>query len=477
MRVLYVSTEVHPALKTGGLADVNAALPPALAAAGADVALLMPGFPALMEAATSRGRAIPLGAAAGAAEVALVPCRLGQQRAWLIDAPAFYARAGNPYVDADGRDWPDNARRFALLGRVAARFADGGVGAWRPDIVHCHDWHAGLAPAYLRARGGAVPGSVFTVHNMAYQGSFRAAEFAGLDLPAPFFSIDGLEFHGALNFMKAGLFYADRITTVSPTSAREIQTAEYGFGMQGLLQARAGALAGILNGVDTGAWNPRCDPALAAPYDAADPAGKAACRRALESEFGFEGATRGPLVGVVSRLTAQKGLDLLLEVLPALTAIDARIVMLGTGEPELEAAWGAAARRAPNRVAVRHGYDETLAHRIFAGADMIAVPSRFEPCGLTQMYGLLYGALPLVRRTGGLADTVREAGAATDGNGFLFDAANATALAAAIERAGVLWQTQAAWRRVQATGMRENFGWEAAAAHYLDLYRQIRPEA
>jgi starch synthase len=480
MRVLYVSTEVHPALKTGGLADVNAALPGALAAAGIDVALLLPGFPALLEAATARGPAVRLGPAFGAGEVSLLPCRIGAMPAWLVDAPVMYARTGNPYVGADGRDWPDNARRFALLGWAAARFADGGIGGWRPDIVHSHDWHAGLAGAYLRARGGAGPGSVFTVHNLAYQGSFAATGFPSLGLPAHFFSMHGLEFHGAVNFMKAGLFYADRITTVSPTYAREIQGAAHGFGMEGLLRSRAGALVGILNGVDTAAWNPASDPALVATYDADHLAGKALCRNALRTEFGLAPGS-GPLIGVVSRLTAQKGLDLLLEALPALVAIDGQIAMLGTGEPALEAAWAAAAGSHPGRIAVRRGYDEGLAHRIFAGADMIAVPSRFEPCGLTQMYGLLYGTVPLVRHTGGLADTVRDAGASDDrvgpGNGFVFDAPHALDLAGAIARAGALWKSPAAWRGLQQAGMRADFGWQTAAAHYSTLYRQIRPAA
>lgn len=485
MRVLYVSTEVHPALKTGGLADVNAALPGALAGIGVDVALLLPGFPALMEAASGRGAPVRLGPAGGCDQVSLVPCRLGGMPAWLLDAPALYDRPGNPYLGPDGHDWPDNARRFALLGWAAARFADGGIGGWRPDIVHGHDWHAGLAAAYLRARGGAVPGSVFTVHNLAYQGSFPATTFPQLDLPPHFFSMQGLEFHGAVNFMKAGLFYADRVTTVSPTYAREIQTAEHGFGMEGLLRSRAGALSGILNGVDNAEWNPARDRALAAPFSADDPGGKALCRKALRAEMGLDPA-RGPLFGVVSRMTAQKGLDLLLEAMPAIAAIDGQVAMLGSGDVALEAAWQLAAASHPGRVAVKRGYDEALAHRIFGGADIIAVPSRFEPCGLTQMYGLLYGALPLVRNTGGLADTVREAGRAgagapadpaATGNGFVFDLPRAADLSAAIERAGALWQSPAAWRAVQQAGMRGDFGWGKAAGRYAALYRQIRPAA
>lgn len=474
MRALYVSTEVHPALKTGGLADVNAALPGALAAAGADVRLLLPAFPALMAAATAHGAPLALGAIGGADAVTLLPCQLGGVPAWLIDAPGFYARAGNPYVGPDGADWPDNLRRFALLGRIAARFADGGLDAWRPDIVHSHDWHAALAPAYLRARGGAGPASVFTVHNLAYQGQFEADDFAALELPPHFFSMHGLEFHGMVNFMKAGLFYADRITTVSPTYAREIQDAAFGCGMEGLLRSRAGALSGILNGIDTTAWNPARDLLLAARYDAGDPAGKARCKAALEAELALTPGA-GPLAGVVSRLTPQKGLDLLLAALPAFLDGGGRLALLGSGDADLEAAWSAAAARHPGRLVVRRGYDEALAHRIFAGADLIAVPSRFEPCGLTQMYGLAYGSLPLVRRTGGLADTVREEG---DGaNGFVFENATPADLAAALGRACAAWRTPTRWRALQATAMGATLDWTASARRYLALYRELRPHA
>ena len=315
MRVLYVSTEVHPALKTGGLADVNAALPRALATLGTDGRLLLPAFPALRAHATDVGPACPLGPALGAPAVAVLPCRLDGIPAWLIDAPTRYDRGGNPYLDPQGHDWPDNLERFALLGWVAARFADG-IGGWRPDIVHAHDWHAALAPAYLRARGGDLPGSVFTVHNLAYQGQFPGTDFARLGLPAHFFTMDGLEFHGDVNFMKAGLFYADRLTTVSPSYAREIQQPGAGFGLEGLLRSRAGALSGILNGVDTTVWDPTRDTTLAAPYSATDLTGKAVCREALCREFGLA-AGPGPVFGVVSRLTPQKGLDLLRACIPA----------------------------------------------------------------------------------------------------------------------------------------------------------------
>ena len=478
LRVLYVSTEVHPWLKTGGLADVNGALPAALIAAGIDVRLLLPAFPALRAAASDCGPARPLVPAVGVSSAALLPCRLGGVPAWLLDCPALFARDGGPYSDADGRDWPDNLRRFALLGWAAARLGAGDLDPWRAAVVHSHDWHAALANAYLAIRGGARPASVFTVHNLAYQGQFAAAEFATLDLPDSCYASAGLEFYGHVNCMKAGLYYADRITTVSATYAREIQTVEHGHGMDGLLRARAAALRGILNGVDAQAWDPARDPALPAHFSAADVAGKQACKSALSSALGLH-AGAGPLVGVVSRLTPQKGLDLLLACLPQIVAADARIALLGSGDPTAERAWAAAAAAHPGTIAVRLGYDEALAHRIYAAADVLAVPSRFEPCGLSQLYALRYGALPLVRRTGGLADTVIDTDATTlaasEATGFVFEQAETAALGDTLRRCFALWHAPALWRQVQYRAMTRDFSWAGAAAEYRALYRELRP--
>ena len=480
MRVLYVTTEVFPALKTGGLADVNAALPGALRAEGADVRMLLPAFPAFEAAIEEALPVVRLRAPVGQCEVEIVRGRLDGVPAYLIRADGLFARPGNPYVDAAGRDWPDNHLRFALLGWVAARFADGSIDGWRPAIVHGHDWHAGLAPAYLAARGGDRPASVFTVHNLGYQGEFPAETFANLALPADFYSLYGIEFYGKVNFMKAGLHYADRITTVSPTYAREIQTAEFGFGMDGLLRSRSGALTGILNGVDAAVWNPATDRRLAARYDVGDTRGKKQCKAALRRETGLAGG-EGPVFGVVSRLTPQKGLDLVLEALPGLVAAGGQLVVLGTGDAALEAGFRAAAAQFPDAVGVRLGYDEDFAHRIMAGADVILVPSRFEPCGLTQMYGLAYGALPLVRRVGGLADTVCDADAescaAGTATGFVFGEAGVEALRGALDRAFALWRRPAAWSQLMATAMRRDFSWAPAARQYLELYRQLRPLA
>ena len=482
LRILHAAAEVFPLVKTGGLADVLGALPPALAAAGADVRLLLPGMPAILEAVARPRKVAEFGPAFGAARVAL---RIGRFKggakggikgegvqAYVIDAPWLYARDGGPYQAPDGKPWDDNLQRFALLGWVAAQLAAGGLDhAWQPDILHAHDWHAALACSYLRARPGARARSVFTIHNLAYQGLFPQGDFGLLGLPQRLMHPDGLEFHGWLSFMKGGLVHADRITTVSPTYAREITTPEFGCGVEGVLQARAADLCGILNGVDHAHWDPSGDRALAARYGAQDLAGKAACKAALQREMGLAVRADAPLFGVVSRLSEQKGLDLALEALPALLAEGAQLALLGSGEPALEQAFTAAATTHPGQVAVRIGYDETLAHRIIAGADVILVPSRFEPCGLTQLYGMRYGTLPLVRRVGGLADTVDEA------PGFVFDAAAPAALAEAARRAVLTLREPARWRAMQREAMSRDHGWDAAAARYMALYRSLLPTA
>jgi len=475
--VLHVAAEIYPWVKTGGLGDVIAALPAALAAAGADVRLCLPGLPALLDAA--RGNDVTRLTTPFATErvrigLAHLP---GQPPAYIVDHPAFYDRPGGPYGGADGAEFPDNDRRFALLGWAAAALAEGADPAWRPRILHGHDWHAGLAPAYLTARGGPVP-SVFTIHNLAYQGLFPADRFDGLALPPEFLSIDGVEFYGGLSFMKAGLHYADRLTTVSPTYATEIQTPRYGANFDGLLRARAGVLRGILNGVDPGVWNPAADSALPRGYGVEDAAaGKAAAKAALQRRMGLAEDAQAPLFATVTRLTPQKGMDLLLAALPGLIRLGAQFALLGNGDRGLEEGFAAAALAQPGRVAAAFGYDEALARLIYAGADMIAVPSRFEPCGLTQLYALRYGALPLVRRTGGLADTVVDASeeALADGTatGVAFDDESAEALIGAAERALTLYRDPPRWRAMMRRAMTRDFSWSAAAREYLALYREL----
>jgi starch synthase len=480
MRVLHAAAELFPWVKTGGLGDVVAALPPALRAIGVDVRLVLPGFTAFLDALGSTELTrlrTPFTPERTRITVAQLPG--SAITVYLVDHPFFYDRPGSPYQAPDGTDWPDNHRRFALLGWVAAALAQGIDPEWRPDILHCHDWHAGLGPAYLRASGAPAP-SVFTVHNLAYQGFFPAALFPDLALPLNFFSINGIEFYGGLAFVKAGLFYADRLTTVSPTYAREIQTPAFGVGLDGLLRSRADVLAGILNGVDPQIWSPQSDPLLPRPYgvdDAAD--GKAAAKAVLERRFGLAGGDAAPLFGAVTRLTPQKGFDLLLAALPRLVGLGGRLVLLGSGDADLEAGFAAAARTVPDRIGVSLGYDEALAHLIVAGSDSILVPSRFEPCGLTQLYALRYGALPLVRRTGGLADTVVDANAVTlsegTATGFAFEDESPDGLLAAIQRAIELYGDRASWQRVLRRAMTRDFSWTAAAREYAVLYRKLVP--
>jgi starch synthase len=484
MRVLYVTAELYPWVKSGGLGDVAAALPPALAAEGADVRLLLPGYPGFLDAFSGIADAVRLHTpfAAERIRVAIAGLPGSGRLAYLVDQPALYDRPGGAYADPGGRDWPDNLRRFALFGWIAAALARGADRDWRPDIVHGHDWHAGLAPAYLAAEPPAdrAVHTVFTIHNLAYHGLFPAALFPALGLPAGFFSIDGVEFYGDLSFIKAGLFYSDRLTTVSPTYAREIQTPAFGWGLEGLLRHRSGALIGILNGVDPQLWNPEHDPALPRAYGVGDAAaGKAAAKAALQARLGLAVGGEAPLFGVVSRLTPQKGLDLLLAALPGLVEGGAGLALLGAGDADLETGFAAAAAAYPGRVAVRIGYDVELAHLIVGASDIVLVPSRYEPCGLTQLYALRYGALPLVRRVGGLADTVVDATAVSlaDGSatGFAFDAASPQALRAAIERSRNLFAERALWRRMVRQAMTRDFSWAAAARQYLALYRALQP--
>ena len=475
MQVLQVAAEVFPFVKTGGLADVVAALPPALARAGADVRLLLPGLPAIAEAVLHQRTVCEIGPLFGAGRVSLRCAKMpfSELPAYVIDAPYLYRRDGSPYQDAAGQEWPDNLQRFALLGWVAAHLAAGELDpTWTPGVVHAHDWHAAAACAYMAAHPSTAAARVFTVHNLAFQGLFALSDFALLGLPSHFMASSGLEFHGRLSLMKAGLKFAHRVTTVSPTYAREIATPEFGFGLDGVVRARGGELSGILNGVDSEVWNPARDQALAAGFSADELAGKVECKRALQAETGLARQADAPLFGIVSRLTSQKGLDLVLEALPALLQQGAQLLVLGSGEPGLERALRDAEHANPGRVATRIGYDEGLAHRLVAGADVILVPSRFEPCGLTQMYGLRYGALPLVRRVGGLADTVVDAGDPGRGTGFVFDVATPAALARAIARAIELYRRPQAWRVLMRRAMAQDFSWEAAAASYLALYAQ-----
>ncbi len=488
MKILYVCTELFPLLKTGGLADVGAALPAALQAAGCHVRMLLPAFKAIAAGVRADGPALPLSRTGGpevlrtlAQAPLLIPGHVitSGQPVYLLDAPELYQRVGGPYQDRAGQDWHDNAARFALLGWAAATLGYGADPHWQPDLVHAHDWHAGLAPLYLKllANGRAPKPSVFTVHNLAYQGLFPASSCTELGLPEALFNVDGLEYHGLLSFMKAGLQFGDAITTVSPRYAREITTAEQGCGLDGVLRARGDRLSGILNGVDYELWNPATDPLLNAHFDGQRMSGKARVKRALQRMMGLEERADALLFVAVSRLSEQKGLHLLPPVLPELIERGGQLVILGSGDIAIETALREALAIHPEQAVLRIAYDEALAHRIIAAADVILVPSRFEPCGLTQLYGLRYGALPLVHAVGGLADTVTDCSleAIDDGSasGFVFHEFSAEALRGAMRRAFALRRRASDWNAVQRHAMQQRFDWQEPAHAYRALYQQL----
>lgn len=472
MRLLFVASECAPFIKTGGLADVIGAVPKALADAGAEVRILIPAYPALASLVAA-GRPVMRfdDLFGGAARV--VAAQAGGLDLLLLDAAHLYDRPGNIYLGPDGQDWPDNDLRFAALSYAAAGLARKGIGGWRPDVIHAHDWQAGLVPAYLRQAGDTTP-VVTTIHNIAFQGVFGADRLDALKLQSTLFTQDGIEYYGNISFLKAGLQLSDKITTVSPTYAAELMTPEFGMGMEGLLRARQGDLKGILNGIDLDAWTPETDPDLVAPYSARSVRGKALNRAEVLRRFDL-GQGDGPLFCVISRLTEQKGLDLLLDCLPGLVGQGAKLALLGSGEPGLERGFVEAARRHNGSVGTIIGYDEALSHLMQGGSDAILIPSRFEPCGLTQLYGLRYGTLPVVARTGGLADTVidandaaLQAGCAT---GIQFPPGSALMLGHAIARTCAIYRDRKTWTGMMRRAMRHPVGWDRSAGEYLDVYR------
>lgn len=479
MRVLSVASEVFPLIKTGGLADVAGALPGALAREGVTVRTLLPGYPAVLQK-VGRSEVAHREADLFGGEARILAASVAGLDVFILDAPHLYGHAGSPYTGPDGRDWPDNAQRFAALARVAALIGRGTLAGFAPDVVQAHDWQAGLVPAYLHYIGGRRPGTVMTVHNLAFQGTFPADLLPQLGLPQSALSIDGVEYYGGIGYLKAGLQLADRITTVSPTYAVEISTPGGGMGLEGLLRQRAGVLSGILNGIDEDVWNPQADPHLAARFGVGSLAARAANKAALQETFGLAKRPDALLLAVISRLSWQKGLDLLLAVLPRLQSEDIQLAVLGSGDADLENGFRAAAAAALGQVGVSIGYNEPLAHLIQGGADAVLVPSRFEPCGLVQLCALRYGAVPVVARVGGLNDTVIDANemalSAGVATGFHFAPVTREALDATITRALSAWREPVVWRRLQENGMRADVGWARPAKHYAALYRAAAKE-
>ncbi|MGA9163282.1 MAG: glycogen synthase GlgA [Thiobacillus sp.] len=483
MKILFVASEAYPLVKTGGLGDVLYSLPHALHARGADIRLLLPGYRALLRQ-LEQVRILGWIDVRGAEGI--VSARILETRhpdfafpLWIVDCPPLFDRPGNPYVSANGQDWPDNAERFAVFARVAAQLAVDTLGfGWQPAVVHTHDWQTGLVTAFLHELP-IRPKTVFTIHNLAYGGHFSHSDFVRLQLPSHWWTPEGAEFHGGFSMLKAGIVYADIVTTVSPTYAAEICTPAFGFGLDGLLLSRQHKLHGILNGIDTTLWNPHSDPHLPAHYSMSriNP-GKRRNKQALLARFlpqVDDAALQAPLLGLVGRLVEQKGIDWVLAAMSVLLAeSDARFVLLGSGQAGYEQKLTRLAKQHPERVFVEIGYDEPLAHLIEAGADLFLMPSRFEPCGLNQMYSLRYGTPPLVFKTGGLADTVVDANEATladaSATGFVFDTPDMAALLDTIRRALELFRQPARWRRLQQSGMNQSFDWADSAGHYLSLY-------
>jgi starch synthase len=466
MKVLMVASEAAPFAKTGGLADVLGALPAALAKLGDEVAVVLPKYQSVLAAGAKRvWNVLPVTVGPSTFATAIDEVVLNDVRFFFVDCPQLYHRTGI-YGDALG-SYTDNHIRFGALTQAAIGIARN---IFRPNVFHCHDWQAGLLPHIVQTAFAADPAflgtrSIYTIHNLGYQGNFPASALDDLGLDPVHFQLEGLEFFGQLSCMKAGIVYADAVTTVSPTYAREIQTPEHGFGMDGTLRTHAGKLTGILNGVDYSVWSPESDPHLAARYSSRDLTGKIPCKRAVLREMGLPENLDRPLIGIVSRFAEQKGFDLILGIAEWLMQQDVALAILGSGDIPLQDAFRALAAEHPQKIAVRIGYSDTLSHRIEAGSDMFLMPSRYEPCGLNQIYSLHYGTVPIVRATGGLADTV------DTGTGFLFEEFAPEALQAAIVEALGAFSNRTAWRERVQRGMAKDFSWDASAQAYRDLYQ------
>lgn len=474
INVLAVVSEIYPLVKTGGLADVAGALPRALRRHGVKTVTLVPGYPGIKAAIGLADEILTVGDLFGG-PARVFAARTAGLDLFVIDAPHLFDRPGNLYSGPDGGDWPDNAFRFGALCWMASRIAFGEATGFVPDIVHGHDWQAGLTMAYLAYDGRRRPATVMTVHNLAYQGQFSADLLDRLRLPPHAYAIDGVAHEGAIGFLKAGLQLADRITTVSPTYANEIQTESGGFGLDGLLRWRSKDLSGIRNGIDVAVWNPKTDTRIPSRFSVKSLAARTPNKAELQRRFGLEQSPDRLLFGVVSRLTWQKGLDLLAEALPVLVERGAQLAVLGAGDRELEQRWKELAYNGTTGCII--GYDEDLAHLIQAGADALLIPSRFEPCGLTQLCAMRYGAIPVAAKVGGLADTIVDAGDGganfNSATGLHFLPVTRQGIEAALRRTTELWTDRPRWRTLQAQAMRAEVSWAGPARAYSSLYRDL----
>lgn len=487
MRVLFATSEAYPLIKTGGLADVSGALPKAISQLkqfSGDIKILIPGYNAVLTKLKNTQTIAQLTVLGQACTLLTGKMPDSGMSVIAIQNAELYERTGGPYSDENGIDWVDNALRFGVLSRVASLLCSeqSPMPAWIPDLIQCNDWQTGLAPAYMKLVDNAKTKSILSIHNLAFQGCFDATWIEQLELPVENFQINGFEYYGQISFLKAGLFYADKLSTVSPTYAQEIQTKQFGFGLEGLLKTRQDDLTGILNGIDTHEWNPDSDVHLSKNYSNKRITGKKAVKHALQQQLGLQIDADAPLLGVVSRLTYQKGLDLLPDMMPKLIEPNksnphgCQFAILGSGDKVLESSFNALAERYPEQVAMNTGYHEHLSHNIMAGCDMFIMPSRFEPCGLNQLYGLAYGTPPIVTLTGGLADSVQDTNEMSLKNntatGFVVKNVNNASLLVTIERAIKIWQDKKTWRKIQRNGMQRNISWDSSAVSYLTLYEK-----
>ncbi|NOR69798.1 MAG: glycogen synthase GlgA [Methylomarinum sp.] len=475
-KILFASSEVHPLIKTGGLADVAGSLPRALDKINQEIRIILPNYQSIKT--TEEVRFIS-SVRVNNQDANILETQLPNSKVivWLVDCPAFFDTPGNPYVDEQGNPWNDIAERFALFCRVVVEVAMNRAHLnWQPDVIHCNDWQTGLVPALLSIESNK-PASVFTIHNMAYQGMFPDSTFSELNLPSQLWHPDGLEFHDMLSFIKGGLSYADRITTVSPTYALEIQTPEYGYGLEGLLSHKHAILTGIINGMDLDQWNPETDKSISEPYSADTLEKKVINKTSLQARSSLPVNKSVPLFGLISRLVEQKGVDLLIECLTEMVNMPLQLVLLGSGDKSVEQKLLSFARLYPKKISVTIGYDEALAHQIEAGVDIFLMPSRFEPCGLNQMYSQRYGTIPIVRKTGGLADTIEDALPKSLANntatGISFKQASPGALLEAIKRGLLLYNDKKTWKKIQIAAMQKDFSWENSAKQYVTLYQEI----
>ena len=481
MRVLFATSEAYPLIKTGGLADVSGALPKAISQLpnfSGDIKILLPAYSAVLAKLQSIHVIANLSVLGQACTLIAGKMPDSDIDVIAIKNAELFERTGGPYSDENGADWPDNPLRFGVLSRVASLLCSTSspIKDWLPDLIHCNDWQTGLTPAYMKLLDNSQTKSIFSIHNIAFQGCFDASWIEQLDLPAAHFQMNGFEYFKQLSFLKAGLFYADQLCTVSPTYAQEIQTTQFGFGLEGLLQTRAADLTGIVNGIDAQEWNPATDVHLPKHYSNARITGKHTVKHALQQQLGLTIDANSPLLGIVSRLTHQKGLDLLPDIMPKLVEAGCQFAILGSGEKKLEASFNALAERYPEQISMNTGYHEHLSHNIMAGSDLFIMPSRFEPCGLNQLYGLAYGTPPVVTATGGLADSVCDT---TDlslknniATGFVVKSVTSASLLVTIRHAIEVWQDKKTWRKIQKNGMTRDISWASSANAYLDCYKK-----